>query len=89
MDSMLKVHLSNVTYTVPEGGYFFWVRLPESMNAVEVRKQAKLWNVDVRPGTLFSCENGLYNFVRLCFAYYDEAQIEEGILRLRKCFESM
>jgi DNA-binding transcriptional MocR family regulator len=89
MDSMLKQNLSGVTYTLPEGGYFFWIRLPESVDAVALRKQARLWNVDVRPGTLFSCENGLHNFVRLCFAYYDEVQIEEGILRLRKCFESM
>jgi DNA-binding transcriptional MocR family regulator len=89
MDSLLKLYLSDVTYAVPEGGYFFWLRLPDSMNAIEFRKQAKLWNVDIRPGTLFSCENGLHHFIRLCFAYYDETQIEEGILRLRKCFESM
>jgi DNA-binding transcriptional MocR family regulator len=89
MDSMLKQHLPVVTYTAPQGGYFFWLRLPEQMDATELRKQAKSYNVGIRQGALFSCDNGLRNYIRLCFAYYDEEQIEEGILRLRKCFESM
>jgi 2-aminoadipate transaminase len=87
MDGLLRKHLPAVTYTVPQGGYFFWVRLPESINAVEFRKQARLLKVDVRPGSLFSSEGGLQNFMRLCFAYYDEERIEQGVLRLRKCFE--
>lgn len=89
MDSLLREYLRGVIYATPRGGYFFWLRLPEHMDAAEIRKQAKSYNVGIRQGALFSCENGLRNYVRLCFAYYDEAQIEEGILRLRKCFESM
>ncbi len=87
MDASLKKHLPPVTYTTPQGGYFFWARLPESINAIEFRKQAKRFNVDVRPGPLFSCEGGLQSYIRLCFAYYDEERIEQGILRLRECFE--
>jgi DNA-binding transcriptional MocR family regulator len=89
MDSVLKEYLPNLRYTAPQGGYFFWLRLPEKMDATEFRKQAKSYHVGVRQGALFSCDNGLRNYIRLCFAYYDDAQIEEGILRLRKCFESM
>jgi DNA-binding transcriptional MocR family regulator len=89
MDSLLKEHLSAVTYTTPQGGYFFWLRLPEGMNAAELRKQAQSYNVGLRQGALFSCDNGLRNYIRLCFAYYDEDQIEEGILRLKRCFESL
>ncbi len=88
MDSLLKEYLTEVTYTIPQGGYFFWLRLPEHIDATEFRQQAKSLNVDVRPGTLFSCDNGLRNYIRLCFAYYDETQIEQGILRLRECFEN-
>jgi hypothetical protein len=86
MDSLLKVHLPAVIYAVPQGGYFFWVRLPESINTTEFRERAKLLNVNFRPGTLFHCEGGLHHFIRLCFAHYDEEQLEQGILRLRECF---
>jgi DNA-binding transcriptional MocR family regulator len=88
MNELLKEHLPTVAYTVPQGGYFFWIRLPDSINAVEFRKQAKQHNVDIRPGTLFSCEGGLQNFIRLCFAHYEEEQIEQGILRLKECMEN-
>jgi len=88
MDALLKEHLWDVKYALPQGGYFFWLRLPEPMDATEFRKQAKSLHVDIRPGTLFSCNHGLRNYIRLCFAYYDEAQIEQGILRLKQCFET-
>ncbi len=89
MDSLLRDYLPDLTYATPRGGYFFWLRLPEGMDATQLREKAKLYNVGVRQGALFSCDNGLRNYIRLCFAYYDEAQIEEGILRLRKCFKSL
>ena len=88
MDELLKKHLPTFDYTVPQGGYFFWIRLPDSINAIQLRKQAKLLNVDIRPGTLFSCEAGLQDYIRLCFAHYEEEQIEQGILRLKECLET-
>ena len=87
MDSLLKEILTDVVYTLPQGGYFFWLRLPESIHATELRQKAKSLKLDIRPGTLFSCQNGLQNYIRLCFAYYDEAHIEQGILRLQQCLE--
>ncbi|HSJ85987.1 MAG TPA: PLP-dependent aminotransferase family protein [Anaerolineales bacterium] len=89
MNALLREHLPNVAYTVPAGGYFFWLRLPGHINAVELRQQVKSLKIDIRPGTLFSNENGLQNFVRLCFAHYDEAQAELGILRLKECLETI
>ena len=87
MDSLLTEHLPALSYAVPQGGYFFWVGLPDSMDAVDFRNRAKLLNVGFRPGTLFSCAGGLHNYIRLCFAYYDEEYLEQGILRLKECFE--
>jgi DNA-binding transcriptional MocR family regulator len=88
MDTLLKEHLPAFAYTVPQGGYFFWVRLPEATNAVEFRKRANQHNVDVRPGTLFSCVGGLQKNIRLCFARYEEKQIEQGILQLKECLDN-
>jgi len=85
MDSLLRLHIPNISYTIPKGGYFFWLRFPERVNTKELRQQAQVFKVDFRQGTLFSCTGGSKNYVRLCFAHYDEAHIEEGILRLKKC----
>jgi len=85
LDSMLRQHITNVTYTVPKGGYFLWLRFPKQVNTLELRQQAKPFKVDFRQGALFSTIGTSQNCVRLCFAYYDEAHIEQGILRLRDC----
>jgi Transcriptional regulators containing a DNA-binding HTH domain and an aminotransferase domain (MocR family) and their eukaryotic orthologs len=88
MDAALRQHLPKAQYSVPEGGYFFWLRLPEKTDARELRKSAQFFKVDFRPGTLFSSRDGLKNQMRLCFVHYEADQIEEGILRLRQCLES-
>lgn len=87
MDSLLRQHLPAVTYSVPHGGYFFWVRLPEEIDAAELRNKAKASKVDIRQGALFSSQNRLKNYIRLCFVFHEENEIEEGIVRLRKCME--
>jgi DNA-binding transcriptional MocR family regulator len=88
MDSSLRKHLPQVTYSTPHGGYFLWIRLPEDMDASEIRKKAKAFKVDIRQGALFSSQNGLKNYLRLCFIFHEEKEIEEGILRLKECLQN-
>ena len=88
MNAALRQHLPNAQYSVPEGGYFFWLRFPETTDTRELRRQAQSFKVDFRPGTLFSSKDGLKDRMRLCFVHYEEEQIEEGIRRLRQCLES-
>jgi len=85
MDAMLRQHINNITYTAPQGGYFFWLRLPEQISAIELRQRAKTFHIDFRQGTLFAPTGKVHNYIRLCFAYYDEAHIAEGIQRLKTC----
>jgi 2-aminoadipate transaminase len=85
MNSALEEQLPDIEYIVPQGGYFFWLRLPEKTDARELRKNAQFFKVDFRPGTLFSSRDGLKNQIRLCFVHYQEGEIREGILRLKEC----
>jgi DNA-binding transcriptional MocR family regulator len=88
MDSTLHQHLANLKYSTAQGGFFFWLRVPEGMDTIELRKNARAFKVDFRPGTLFSSRGDLREYMRLCFVYYEEEQIEQGIIRLKKCLES-
>ena len=85
MDSSLRKHLPQVAYSIPQGGYFFWAKLPEGMDASDFRRKAKDFKVDIRQGALFSSQNGLKDYMRLCFVFHEEDKIEEGILRLKEC----
>ena len=87
LDATLRQHLPDLRYQTPRGGYFLWLRLPDHINAKVLRKKAAAFQVDFRPGTLFSSRNGLENYMRLCFIHYEEEQIKEGVLRLKASLE--
>ena len=83
LDAALRAELGErVRYTKPTGGYFFWLRLPEGVDAAALRPRAQALNVDFRPGINFSGNDGLHNYLRLSFAFYDAARLEEGARRL-------
>lgn len=86
MDALLRKHIPQARFSIPHGGYFFWLHVP-GMDAKELRKKAQEHKTDLRPGNLFSSRNGLSGYFRLSVSYYDADRIEEGILRLKKCFE--
>jgi 2-aminoadipate transaminase len=88
MDSLLREHLPEVTYSVPHGGYFFWVRLPEGVDAYDLRQKAQAYKVDIRQGALFSSQNGLKSHMRLCFAFHAENEMKDGIVRLKESLEN-
>jgi len=79
----LKKHLpKSIKFRIPCGGYFIWMELPEFIDAMTLRKKAQDRNIDFLPGVLFSTENGLKNYIRLCFAFYSEKILKEGARRL-------
>ena len=88
MDSAIKHYLPQSEYKKPEGGFFFWVKLP-GVNAAELRLLANEYKVDFRQGILFSSQLGMDEYVRLGFCFYDPEIIKEGVLRLKKCLDEI
>ena len=78
---------ADVAFAEPTGGYFFWVRLPDGLDAAALRPRAQAHQVDFRPGVRFSSRNGLRDYMRLCFAYYDGAALREGVSRLKAAID--
>lgn len=87
MAAALAEHLSWAEYRVPEGGFFFWVRLPGVQTAL-IRDTARAHQVDFRPGELFSSCQGLTDSLRLSFSYYSPEDIHTGVRRLSRCLDS-
>jgi DNA-binding transcriptional MocR family regulator len=84
LDAALRQHLPAAEYTRPQGGFFFWVRLP-GVDATELRRKAQGFCVDLRQGELFSSRKGMRDYIRLSFCFYGPEAIEEGVRRLRDC----
>jgi DNA-binding transcriptional MocR family regulator len=87
MDAALRQQLPELIWKAPEGGYFFWVRLPRGLDAAELNQKTMENKVNIRPGVRFSSRSGLRNYMRLSFVFYEPDEIEEGIVRLKKCLE--
>ncbi|MEE9231496.1 MAG: PLP-dependent aminotransferase family protein [Acidobacteriota bacterium] len=83
MDAALHRHLEDcVSWRRPDGGYYFWLELAESIDATVLRGRAVKRRVSFQPGENFSSCGGLKNYARLSFAYHDDAAIREGVARL-------
>jgi len=71
----------------PDGGYFFWLRFDDDVDTAAFRDRARELQTGFQPGSDFSSDGRLSNFLRLSFAHYDEADIREGIARMRPIFD--
>jgi DNA-binding transcriptional MocR family regulator len=78
MASALERHLPDATWTVPEGGYFVWLDLPDGVAASDLRAEG----VTFVPGSDFFCGPGGESALRLAFSYESPSAIEEGVRRL-------
>jgi len=83
MASALDLYLPEAKYLQPQGGYYFWVRMPEK-DTLQMRKLIRQKSVDFRPGSLFSSQKGLNDYIRLSISYHEPEQIEEGIQLIAK-----
>jgi len=59
--------------TRPTGGYFMWLQLPSSVDALEIHRLALAQGISVAPGPIFSPQHGYGNCLRLNYGHlWDE-----------------
>jgi 2-aminoadipate transaminase len=86
----LDGHLAGLaSWTRPHGGFFSWVELPSSVDAVVLAERALEAGVAVVPGPPFYPEGGGERELRLSFSRVTEEEIAEGIRRLATLVETL
>lgn len=78
-----------VKWTEPDGGLFLFVTLPEYMDADELFKVAIEENVAFVPGTVFYCDGGGKNTLRINFSFMSKEMNEEGVKRLANAIKKL
>ncbi|MBE3577191.1 MAG: PLP-dependent aminotransferase family protein [Limnochordales bacterium] len=74
---------ADARYSVPAGGFFFWVTVPDlPCSTRELLPQALAHGVAYVAGTGFCVDGGGQQSLRLSFSQVEEAKITEGIRRL-------
>jgi 2-aminoadipate transaminase len=68
-----------VEWTVPEGGFFIWLTLPEGADALAIQPEAAAHGVDFMPGTVFYANGEGRRNIRLAYSFTDEEAIRRGV----------
>jgi 2-aminoadipate transaminase len=78
----LQQHLPRLSWTVPNGGFYVWLRLPEHLDSKSMLPRAVKELVAYTPGTAFYADGGGRTAMRLSFCYPTPDFIREGVRRL-------
>ncbi|MFX1282600.1 MAG: PLP-dependent aminotransferase family protein [Promethearchaeota archaeon] len=70
--------------SIPEGGLFLWIELPEHINGRELLEKAQEQKVAFVPGGCFYPNGGHENSIRLNFSNMPEEKIVVGMKRLAR-----
>ncbi len=70
------------SWTVPEGGFYSWVTLPDGLDATAMLPRAISGRVAYVPGTGFFADGQGVQQLRLSYCYPEPERISEGVRRL-------
>jgi 2-aminoadipate transaminase len=78
----LAEFLPEASWTVPEGGFYTWVTLPEGLDARAMLPRAITARVAYVPGTAFFADGQGSGHLRLSYCFPTPERIREGVRRL-------
>ncbi len=88
MRAALEKHMpAGCHWNVPVGGMFFWVELPEGVDATAMLPKAVERGMAYVPGAAFFADHAKANTLRLSFVTVSPAQIEQGIAMLAQAIK--
>jgi len=82
MMGALTEYLPEASWTVPEGGFYTWVTLPDGLDAKAMLPRAVTNLVAYVSGTAFYADGQGSDHMRLSFCYPTPERIREGVRRL-------
>jgi 2-aminoadipate transaminase len=84
----LQSRLSDISFEIPEGGYFLWASLPESVNSTELCEAARARGVTFVQGSDFFVSGGEH-FARFAYSAAQPDQITEAVDRIASAYHSL
>jgi len=82
MIDALEHHLPDLSWTMPNGGFYVWLTLSAGLDSKAMLPRAVKELVAYTPGTAFFADGSGRQHLRLAFCYPTPADVREGIRRL-------
>jgi 2-aminoadipate transaminase len=80
---------TGITWNDPDGGFYFWVRLPETVSARALLGVALEEGVAFVPGDAFAIDADHGSALRFSISAPTPDRIDEGVRRLRRAFDRL
>lgn len=88
LESMEQLMPPGTTWTVPDGGFFSWVTLPNGLDTTAMLPRAVAGLVAYVPGTGFYVDGRGRDAMRLSYCFPEPDRIREGVRRLSGIIET-
>jgi 2-aminoadipate transaminase len=88
LESLTALMPAGTTWTVPAGGFYSWVTLPQGLDATAMLPRAVAALVAYVPGTGFYADGDGRHSLRLSYCYPEPDRIREGVRRLAGVIEA-
>lgn len=88
LESLQALMPEGTTWTIPAGGFYSWLTLPDGLDATAMLPRAVANLVAYVPGTGFYVDGQGHQNMRLSYCYPEPDRIREGVRRLAAVIES-
>jgi DNA-binding transcriptional MocR family regulator len=88
LGAALERELPDARFTLPQGGYFMWVELPQGTDVAALFEAAAERGVAFVKGTDFMLEGG-ENTLRLAYSGVTPDEVDEGVSRLAEAYRTV
>jgi DNA-binding transcriptional MocR family regulator len=82
LEAIQQYFPEGTSVTPPKGGYFFWVKLPNGEQALDLHRAALRNGISIAPGPIFSAQRRFNDFIRLNYGHPWEERVESAIAQL-------
>jgi 2-aminoadipate transaminase len=82
LDALGGLFPAGARWTVPDGGFYVWLTLPEGLDAKAMLPRAVTARVAYVPGTAFYADGQGRSTMRLSYCFPEPERIREGVRRL-------
>jgi 2-aminoadipate transaminase len=77
-----------VSWNSPRGGFFLWLRVPDTIDSQEMLTDAVKSGVAYVPGESFCVDGSGKNAMRLCYSKESRERLQQGVALLAETIKS-
>lgn len=89
LSAVEKSFPKEIRLEVPHGGYFLWIELPKSIDALELYRRALSYKISIAPGPIFSASQQYEHHIRLNYGMRWHHKLDDAVAVLGRLIREL